>query len=757
MKKKLTGLSAASVLAILMAGSAAAQTSDPGANSRVDTGAIVVTAQRREQRLQDVGLSVTAFSAETLQNLGVDDSTAIAEFVPNLEIGDPLGAGSQPAIFIRGIGLNDFNSNNAGPNGVYVDEVYISSPSAQAFQIFDLDRVEVLRGPQGTLYGRNTTGGAINFITARPTASLTASGRLSYGSFDTVTAEGAVSGPLSDDVRARVAAIYNYGDGYILNRVTGNRNNGTSNFAGRLLIDADASDNFALRFNLHGGSLDTTAPQYRSQGVLDPATGAPCSVSAIQAGGCTDALGYGSPTDLRTGDYNREGDLTVDSWGGSLTAEWNVGDVTLVSLSAYEYLDKLQQEETDASPNRLLELDYGTTSETFTQELRANGETDSMRWLVGLYYLWEEIDQNQTADLFRDLRPLVESIDPVAFPGGFDPDGASGVAPIFFSRTLNSQRTESVAAYAQVEYDITDRLQVTLGGRYTKESRDFTSSLTFEEPSFDFPVFAITDGLDNDDFSWRLALDYQATDDVLLYASYATGFKSGGFNGGVVFDPVALAPIGEESLAAYELGFKSQFANRRVTLNAAAFYYDYSDLQVFTLVNTGGVPTQILDNAADAKITGFEVEFVAEPVDDLRFNIGLGYLDTELQNFQSGTGLDLSGNRLALAPKWSLSAIASYDWQLGAGTLRAQGSLSYRSHIFFSTENNPLIAQDGYTLLGARLQYDSPDKSWHAAVFGENLADTDYLTYAVDLSDFGFNQLMVAPGRSFGGEVGFKF
>ncbi len=718
---------------------------------------IVVTAQKREQNLQDVGISMTAFTGEGLRERGVTDSTDIADFVPNLEIGDPAGAGSQPTIFIRGVGLNDFNTNNAGPNGVYVDEVYISSPSGQSFQLFDIERVEVLRGPQGTLYGRNTTGGAINFVTKRPSDEFTANANVNYGSFSTVSAEAAVGGPVGEGVRLRSSLLYRSSDGYFENLVTGEKHNGTSNIAGRLQADIDVAENLELRLNLHGGSLDTDAPQYRSQGVLDPLTSAPCSNEAIQAGGCGDALGYVSPPDFYEGEFNREGKLDVETWGGSATVNWDLGPFRLVSISGYEFLDKLQEEESDSSPNRLLEIDYGVKSKTFTQELRAVGEANRLNWLFGAYYLWEDLDQNQTADLFRELRPLVESIDPVIFPGGFDPDGASGVAPVFFSRTLNSQKTESFAIYGQVEYELTDRLKVTAGGRFTTESRDFTSSVSFEEPTFIFPLFDFADGLDNDAFSWRFALDYHVQDDILLYASYSTGFKSGGFNGGFLFDPVALEPFDKETLSAYEAGFKSQFLDNRMRLNASGFYYDYKDLQVFTLVNTGGIPTQVLDNAADARVYGFEMELGAEPVDGFNVNLGLGYLDTELQNFQSSFGLDLSGNELALAPKWSLSGLVSRDWALGSGVLTTQMNLNYRSHVFFSTENNPLIAQDGYALLGARIQYQNEDANWYVAVFGNNLTDKKYLSYAVDLSDFGFNQLMVAPGMSVGGEIGVKF
>lgn len=718
---------------------------------------IVVTAQKRDQNLQEIGVTITAFSGDTLRELGATDSTALADFVPNLEIGDPVGAGSQPAIFIRGVGLNDFNTNNAGPNGVYVDEVYISAPSAQAFQLFDVERVEVLRGPQGTLYGRNTTGGAINFITRRPADVFEANATVSYGSFDTFAVDFGIGGPVADAVRFRVSGQVKASDGFVENLSTGNTLNGATSIAGRVLIDIDLSPDAELRLNVHGGELDAEAPQYRSQGLIDPTTGLPCAPNDILSGICGDPRGYVSPLSLRDGNYNREGELVATTWGGSATLDWDIGAFNLTSITAFEHLDRLQQEESDASPNQLLEVDFGVETQAFTQEIRLSGKGSRLYWLLGAYYLQEELDQDQSADLFRVLRPLVEGADPVNFPGGFDPAGLSGGAPIFFSNTVNTQETESFAVYGQLEYDLTAALTATLGARFTTETRDFTSDVSFVEPAFTVPLFTFQDSISEEDVSWRLALDYQATDDLLLYASYSTGFKSGGFNGGLVLDPAALEPFQSETLTAYEAGFKSQFADRRVTLNAAGFFYDYSNLQVFTLINSGGVPLSVLDNAADATIWGFEAELAVEPVDDLMINASLGYLNTRLENFQMANGADLSGNRLALAPEFSGSVRASYDWDVGGGKLRAQVHANWRSDVFFSTENNPLIAQDAYSLVDARIQFQPPSGTWHLAVYGENLTDKDYLSYAVDLSDFGFNQQIVTPGRSFGVEFGVNF
>jgi iron complex outermembrane receptor protein len=738
-------------------------------------GDIVVTAQRREQNLQDVPVAVTAFAGDALADLGIQSSSDIAGVVPNLEIGLPGGAGNQPLIYIRGVGLSDTNRNNSGPNGVYMDEVYISSPSAQTFQLFDLERVEVLKGPQGTLYGRNATGGAINFIAAKPSRDFQAQASLSYGSFDTITGEAAIGGPISDSVRFRIAGTGTHANGYIHNLLTGRRENGQGSFALRGQLAVDVTDNFDALVNVHGGRVDVRSPQFRSLGLLDPDTGftTPCAADAIMANRCGNVLGYVSPEGFYDGNYDRSDRLKSKNWGTAVRLNWDLGDVTLTSISAYDFDDKLHQEDSDASPAALLHLTYGVRSKTVTQELRLSGSTGSVTWVAGGYYLHEVLKQDQTGDLFRDLRVLTPD-------GGADPEGlTTGGAPVLFSRTLNRQTTEAAAIFGQAEIELAPSLRATVGGRYNYERKRFRAAAQFEDEIMTFsdedgnivtapvpggilPLYAFDNRKSFDNVSFKVGLDYDITDDVMAYATISTGFKSGGFNGGYLsFDPVEAEeqakPFNEETLTAYEIGLKSTLLDRRLRFNAAAFYYDYKDLQLYTLINTGAIPVSLLANAANATIYGAEFEMIARPVDRLDITLNLGLLDTEIKDFVSA-GTDYSGNRLALSPKVNFSGVANYEIPLSnAVALALQPSVSYRSSQFFSTDNNPLLKQKGYWLLGGRIAVKDEDGRWEAALFGRNLTRKKYINFAVDLADFGFVEQFQGQPRSFGVEFRVKY
>ncbi len=755
-----------SIAAMSIPAIATAQDQEPVAESDEGIGDIVVTAQRREQNLQDVPVAVTAFSGDAMADLGIQSSSDIAGVVPNLEIGLPAGEGNQPLIYIRGVGLADTNSNNAGPNGVYVDEVYIASPGAQTFQLFDLDRVEVLKGPQGTLYGRNATGGAINFITAKPSKDFQAQASLSYGSFDTITGEAAIGGPISDAARFRISGTGTHSNGYVHNLFTGRRENGQGSFALRGQFALDVTDNFDALINVHGGKVDVRAPQYRSLGLLDPATGftTPCAPDAIQANQCGYVLGYVSPEGFYDGNYDKSERLVVKNWGTSARLNWELDGVTITSITAYDWNDKIHREDSDASPAALLHIDYGVRSKAITQELRLSGSGDGVSWVGGAYYLHEKLTQNQTGDLFRDLRVLTPD-------GGADTGGVTtGGAPVLFSRTLNSQTTDAMAIFGQVEVELAPRLRATAGARYNFERKHFTATAQLEDDVIDgtpipggiLPLYAFDHRKSFENMSFKVGLDYDLADDVMAYASISTGFKSGGFNGGFLsFDPTEAArqaqPFDEETLTAYEIGLKSTLFDRRLRFNAAAFYYDYKDLQLYTLINTGAIPLSLLDNAANATIYGAEFEVIAKPADRFDITLNLGLLDTEVKDFVTATA-DYSGNRLALSPTVTFSGAANYEVPVSDKlAIALQPSASYRSGQYFSADNNPLLKQKGYWLLGGRIALKDEDGRWEAAVFGRNLTRKKYINYAVDLTDFGFIEQFRGEPRMFGVEFRVKY
>ena len=714
---------------------------------------IVVTAQKRTENVQDVPISIAAYSGEDLQALGITESEQLGQFVPGLELSTSSGEGSQLIIFLRGAGLNDFNTNNAGPIGIYSDEVYVSSPALTAFQFFDTERLEILKGPQGTLYGRNTTGGAVKFVSNKPTDEFELLAKGSYSSFNTTNLEAAISGPVTDNIRARFAVNKVDSDGFLENTIDPNNvtdENGVDTFSWRGTVDVDVTDNFSLRGNIHGANVDSEGGKFVFIG-LGPGGSGP--------------LGTPSQVDPFSGQYNRDDDINLDSIGGYVEAKWDLGDIELTSISAYDDLDRLLPEETDANAADILFINYDVESETFSQELRATGSYGDSTWLLGGFYLTEDLEQDQSIDLFGSLRPLFAPLG-VNIPGVTSPDPT----PVFFARANNFQTIETFAIFGQTDVAINDKLTLTLGGRYTDEDRTFSARGTIEEESLaaivgnPLVVYEATDlETSSGEFSWRVGADYKPNDSTLLYASIARGFKSGGFNGGFLsLDPVEaitqLEPYDPEFLTAYEAGFKTDLLDDRLRLNAAVFYNDFSDLQVFTQINTGGLPLLVLDNATSAEVLGFEFDATFYPHPNFLLNLTGAFMDAEIGTL-SVNGVDLTGNSIPNTPDASVSGLARYDHELGGGlgSVYLQGSFSYRDDVFFSTENLDFTGQEAYTLANLRAGYDAENGNWGVAVFGNNIGDTTYFTNVSNNSDFGFASATLGTPRSYGVELSLNF
>jgi iron complex outermembrane receptor protein len=729
-----------------------------------DTGleTIVVTAQRRSEDIQTVPISIQAFTGRDIEELGIRSSTDIAQFTSNVEIALPAGAGNQPLISIRGIGLNDYDTNNAGPNGVYLDEVYLSAPSSQTFSTFDLQGIEVLKGPQGTLYGRNTSGGAINIVTVKPSDEFSANFHTDYGSFNTANIEGAVGGPLTPTLDGRFAASVNHSDGYMHNLLTGNRENGTDNFAVRGMLLYKPTDNLKILVNVHGGQVDNRPAEYRHIGDLNPATGAQCSVAQTYAGQCVDAFGYGTPAKFYDGAFNRQQHLRVTNAGGYVRVDYGTDAVDLTSISAIEYNNKLHPEDTDASPNRLLEINYGVRSTNYSQELRAAQTRERYDWVAGAYFLHEDLYQNQPLFAFLDGDAILGA------PGAFD-----NVA--FRAFDDSHQATNAYAAFGQGEYKFTDELKLILGGRFTEEHKSFHYEGSIQPQQGGMDNFGPLTTLNNSSerlsdsaASWRAGLNYNFTPDVLAYASVATGFKSGDFNGSFLSNipaqiPRQLVPVRPEKVTAYELGIKASLFDRHVIFDAAAFYNHYRDMQVFVLVPGvgGGLPFNVLDNAKKAHTDGVDLTLTVRPISAFTVTIQAGVLQTKLDQYVStrdASQPDYSGNQLPLAPHVSGSIMLDYKIPLPSGALDLQANANYKGHVFFDVANDPYIEQSGYWLENMRLAYTLSGGHWEAAAYVHNLSDKEYYSDKFDLSSpFGFIQGIVGVPRTIGAEVNWRY
>ena len=734
---------------------------------------VVVTAERRSEDIQAVPISIQAFTAKQITDLGIKSSIDISQFTPNVDIALVAGNGNQPIITIRGVGLNDYDTNNAGPNGVYLDDVYLSSPASQTFQTFDLDRIEVLKGPQGTLYGRNTSGGAINFISVKPTDEFTGNFHAEYGAYGTYQLEGAIGGQIVDGLDGRIAVVHNGSGGYTFNAFTGNRENGANNYAGRAQLQWKPIDDLTVLLNVHGGTVANRPAEYRHLGALDPADGSLCSPARVISNNsdCIDIFGYGTPKNFYGGAYNRLDHLKVHNFGVSLRGDYVMGDITFTSLSAFEHNDKIHPEDTDTSPNRLLEINFGVRNSTFTQEFRADWNTANNDLIGGLYYLDENLHQNQ---------PIFILLDADKFFGG--PGSGDGIAQI--ATDQSKQITDSYAAFIHDTYSVTDQLKVTLGGRFTGESKSFlySAGTTFQSGGMDhFPPItpilpppgeSFNKKLSNTSFNWLASVSYHFTDDIMAYASVSTGFKSGGFNGSFIGatnppDPdlvnKQLQPVKPEQVTAYEIGEKASLYDGRLIINGSLFYSDYRNEQVFILVPIAPLlATNFLKNARKAHMQGADLEVIGRPIDNLTLSATLGLLDSKIDSNEiiAGTIADPvfdHNHQLPLSPHVTLSTYADYKCPMWNGTLDLQFSANYKSHQFFDLINSPFLTQRAFWLENARIGYTFDDNQWEVAGFVRNISGEKYFLDIFDLSFVGFYQGILGAPRTYGAEVNYRF
>ncbi|WP_332773142.1 TonB-dependent receptor [Phenylobacterium sp.] len=730
----------------LSTGSAVAQESAEG----VAVDEVVVTAQKRSENLQDVPVSVTAFSGQSLTDRGVTNVIGLNNLAPGLRVssGD---AAANPKIFIRGVGLSDFNPNSSSGVGIYVDGVYVSSPLAQMAGFFDIGQIEILRGPQGTLYGRNTNGGAVNLTTRRPTQAFTAEAAAEYATYDAVNLTGAVGGGVIPGVLAVRAAGQLVDDGgYAYNRVTGNDLNETRYWALRLSALYTPTETIEALFqvNRFANRGDATQPQHRALFPLTPgATGSDgfCTPAFYGTAQCSDAFGYvDTDGEDRALDANSEGKDKIDLFGASAHITWELGQVSLVSVTAWSWAHRNAFENTDANPYQMLEINYLARQRQFTQELRlqSNDPDARLKWVLGAYYMDETVKDASTQDVLRDLRPF--------FPDGFSL--ADSVAAFSYPYT---QSTKSYAAFGQADYQVTDRLTATVGLRYSADDKSFDYRSQAEGG-----LIVLLTSQQNKTFSaWsgRLGLRYEVSDDVGVYATYNRGFKSGGFFGGLATTPEELIPYDNETLDAFEIGLKSELLERRLRLNLSAFYYDYQDQQVFAQALRNGLTVLVLDNAANSEVYGAEIEATAKITRNLSIDAGLALLDATYGEYVS-QGDDFSGNRLPQSPKLTFNMAANYSHPLPAGgELLGTVDAAYSSKVYFDNSNADRLSQDGVWVVGAQAGWRSTDGRIEAGVFARNLFDETYVVSISNIDSLGEDLLGLNRPRSLGAFLRYRY
>ncbi len=705
---------------------------------------IVVTAQKREQSLQDVGVSITAFTGEQIRELGFTSSLDVIAQTPGLSFGTPTGEGNNASLTLRGVGLSDFNDNNEGPVAVYVDDVYVSALSGVTFQLFDLDRIEVLRGPQGTLYGRNTTGGLIHFLSARPTKETDGYFELTLAENQQIKAEGALSGSLAENLQGRLSLASNRYDGYVHNRNPGHRDpNDADNKAARLQLAWQPSDSVDVLLNAHRSKNDARMGAWQHEATYSPDGGVtslalPADVDWYGSCPGCDAFGYRDRDgDPWSGEYDRDGVLLIENKGGSLNVKWSGDAMSFTSITAFENFKRYYEEDTDISPAPVIHNTYGADIDQFTQEFRLAGESDALHWLTGLYYYDQKTD------------------------GDFQID-ASGIDYIIGDAHYR-QKTKSWSAFGQLEYNLNDSWTALAGLRYTKEKRELrylSKELNGLLPPGDNTMYDYDDDITKRDVTGKLELDWRPVDGVLLYGSVSLGAKSAGFNTGMldetgVFGATVRAdvPYDEEKLTSYEIGMKADLFGGTSRLNVAAFYYDYSDYQAFAFVNLN----QVIFNT-DANVSGLEIEFVTHPIEGLDILLGAAFLDTEAKDIPLNDGSGITRDRkMTLAPDFSVNGLVRYEWPALGGFLATQVDFNYQDKTYFDIQNHPISQMGRYGVWNAHVSYATGDRRWSIEAFVNNMFEKEYRVYSFDVTNlFGFNQVAWGKPRWAGVTLRYK-
>jgi iron complex outermembrane receptor protein len=679
--------------------------------------------------------------------------TDLASQTPSLEIKGTQGE-SKPNVFLRGVGNNDFNATASNAVGFYTDQVYQGLPSGQLFQMYDLERVEVLRGPQGTLYGRNTNGGAINFISHQPDGTFGGNISASLGEFDERDAEGAVQFPITSDLSTRISGNFRHSEGDTINLWTGTHVGGNTSSALRDLVRWKPTDNQTWTLNLHVARYDGDGPRYH----FIPLDNGFYPNDVLPLIGVTPP--YQETGGWWTGSWDFRQAERVDSFGGSVIGDINLGFATFTTISAYETVDAYTRYDSDASPLDYVDVVYADKSWMASEEMRlASLGNGPLSWIAGIYFYRDHITSNNTFDIAHFARALF----------GEPPNPNDPTAPAYYVQHWE-QPTRSVAGFASGTYAISPEWKFTLGARWTQDHKSIDYH-TYQDESATIGIIPLIDVQHDNtwsDVTGNASVQYSPTRNAMLYVSFNRGFKSGAYNGSPFFDADAVRAVDPEYVNAYEIGVKSQWFSNRLQANLALFYNDYKNLQVFRFVpdpNTG-VPTAFLDNAASAKIKGVELELHARPGRGFDIEIGAAYLNAKYTDYvvqqedpSAGTpAIDYSNNRLVGAPEYHVNGVVEYDLQVAdAYHLIPRVEYVYDTTTYYDSSNNPLLAQGSYGLLNVALRLENVRNNWSVSAWLQNATNKQYSTDALDLSNFGFDIAVHGPHRVAGVTLEYRF
>ena len=683
---------------------------------------ITVTATRREQNLQQVGIAVTAYDGEALRELAVTNTNELMNVTPGLRLQEGGGGPLLGLMSIRGVAQNDFAGHIEAPNALYVDDVYQPAISSSIQQFYDVDRIEVLKGPQGTLFGRNATGGLLHIITRRPTDTFEGQVSVGYGSYGQIHAEGMLNGPLTDGVSARLSVLHNKADGYIENAI-GEDLNEDDTTAARLQLRAHPNDDLDVLISgsiYQVGAINTGAA-YATAGVAD-------------ANGLGVALPPGSPTmfgyvdadgDPFTGAFDNVGFLEREQDDVSVHVAYTfANDITLRSVTSYSKLESEYVEDNDLSPVPFTVFRQDADARYVTQELRLEGSAERMRWTAGAFYL--DVDGT--------------------YMQGFD--------ILALGTTLQadySLATKSWSAFGQVEHDLTDRLMLTAGARYTNDKKDYDYLHTctggfcflFAAPGSIGAAGTVIDSHSESDWSGRLALDFKPNEDTLFYASVNRGYKAFNYNAGFAgLAPLSGVRFRGETLLAFEVGTKLQFWGDRARFNAATYYYDYSDYQAF---DQRGLNFTLFN--ADASIYGADFELALRPGAGFALQLGAALLHTEVDDVPIGASL--VSREAPQSPASTFMAAISKEFDLGFGKLSISTNGAYTARNYSQLTNAPVTHIPTDFVMNARIGLTDASERYELSVSAKNLLDRERIVYAFDITGppLGLIENTLAPPR----------
>lgn len=723
---------------------------------------IIVTAQKRSESVQDIGIAVTSIDAQKLIDTNVNNVQDLQDVVPGIQIGEAFGFAS---IMIRGIGTDNPFAGGDPSVAMHFDGVVTGQSSAQFGSLFDVGRVEVLRGPQGTLYGRNTTGGSINVITNKPTDHTEGYIRLTAGNYGLFKLESAVGGAISDNLMGRVAIRTNDRDGYGTNIADGSDIDDANqqSIRGQLLWQPSDTFNLRLAAEYHDEDDANYIPKFRAASyepaLLDALL--PQPINGVRAE---------NPRDI-----NSNVDLQNKREQSSFTAEvnWDVSDNwSLTSITNQQNFEKTPQADFDMTADDFYIWSESFDTSQFSEELRLNYSTDNLRAIIGYYYYSEEVSSDNRLDL--NLVPgFVADANPTLSGCTFDDNQSDviiGAAPedlcFLFQGTTE---TEAHALFANVAYDISDAFTLNLGGRYSYENKKGDTD-HWTAPGA--PILTFADEKSFNEFSPSIRIEWNADEDIMFYAGYSEGFKSGIFLSGQrapVLDP--------EIMDAFEVGMKGLFFDSTLRINSSLFNYEYTDLQQGRSVPAGSSGfTLVYENAASSTINGFEIEANWMALDSLLIDASFTYLDATFNDYVSTDPFDtvyqqlglidesidlsqqLAGNSMVQAPKVAWSLAATHEYELTSGWfLSSTISASFKDKVYFSQFNREELSQDSNTRINANIKFSTMDEKWSVNLWAKNLTDEEVYMGTFILNSSRSNAGFLAPPRTYGITVSYNF